>query len=79
MSEWKILETPHGKYYKHSCSSCKNTTLIPLVPADGTESVIAFCCGRQVEAPKETWFNRLPREKVAPQRVRPLRVPEIDF
>jgi hypothetical protein len=64
MSHWSIVEAKSGNVFKHTCTKCKNTTLIMC--AD--QPVKAFCCGQWVTPPKETFWNKLPREQAPPER-----------
>jgi hypothetical protein len=58
---WTMLAAPSGNsILKHHCHRCGHTTLVPEnVPQNEKK---AFCCGKFVTPPEETWLNKLPRE-----------------
>lgn len=61
-----IVTTKHGDVFRHPSTACGNTM---RAMREG-QPLRAFCCGRWVTPPKETFFTKLPRKQAQPIEMR---------
>src|SRR5580700_1332154 len=74
---WVWLTAPNGNsILRHSCLRCGHSTLVPKnVPQNEKR---AWCCGKFVTPPEETWLSKIEREKTPTYSMPILPIPHFD-